>query len=220
LLAGKPTTLPVVHDLFYKLLPVSPDRIIPMGGYRIGSWYPFADNLGHIKDPKTCVVVGAAVALLGGLLNRIPNFRLETELLKTNVESTADFIGKYVIGSAQIEPIYFSSEKGSNCVFEFHGEFLLGMKQMPAPNWIGTPMYKLCFSNKTYAEELSNVLPLTLNVIQAPTDKEKLSITGGITDKNGRSISNIALSLKMQSMVDEAGYWLDTGIFAINITGY
>ncbi len=220
LLAGRPTMLPVIQELFYRFLPVSPDRIIPMGRYRIGSWYPFADNLGYIKDPKTCVVVGASIALLGGILNRIPNFMIDTEQLKKRFESTADYIGKFESGSGAIEPVYFSPEESGNVNLNFHGEFMLGMRQMPGKHWIGTPMFKLEFSTKELAEELSSRLPLNLTMIQAPLDKEKITITGGITDKTGKSIENSAISLKLQTMADESGYWLDTGKFSIDITGY
>jgi hypothetical protein len=220
LLAGRPTMLPVIQEMFYRYLPVSPDRIIPMGRYRIGSWYPFADNLGYIKDPKTCVVVGASIALLGGVLNRIPGFMIDTTQLKVKFESTADYIGKFEMGSGTIEPVYFSPQESGNVNLNFHGEFMLGMRQMPGKHWIGTPMYKLEFGSKELAEELTNRLPLNITMIQAPLDKEKLTITGGITDKTGKSIENTAITLKLQTMADDSGYWLDTGKFAIDITGY
>ena len=53
LLTGRPSKLDVVHDLLMNNVPISPDGVIRLGGYRIGNWYPFTDRLAMIRDPKT-----------------------------------------------------------------------------------------------------------------------------------------------------------------------
>ncbi|MBU0764987.1 MAG: virulence factor SrfB, partial [Bacteroidetes bacterium] len=88
LLAGRPTVMPVMREMFLKYLPVPPDRVVQLGNYRIGTWYPFADATGRIKDPKTCVAVGATIALMGGKLNRLEDFRINTGLLRKKFDST------------------------------------------------------------------------------------------------------------------------------------
>ena len=40
LLTGRPSKLDVVHDLIMNSVPISPDGVISLGGYRIGNWYP------------------------------------------------------------------------------------------------------------------------------------------------------------------------------------
>ena len=87
LLAGRPSKLDVVYDLIMSSVPIAPDGVIRLGGYRIGNWYPFTDRLATIRDPKTTVAVGGVIALLGHL-DRLPSFRLDTAELQ---KSTAQF---------------------------------------------------------------------------------------------------------------------------------
>ena len=91
LLTGRPSKLDVVHDLIMNSVPISPDGVISLGGYRIGNWYPFTDHLAMIRDPKTTVSVGGVIALLGHL-NRLPSFRLDASHL-LQVNSTVRYVG-------------------------------------------------------------------------------------------------------------------------------
>ena len=219
LLAGRPTMIPIIKDLFLKYLPVSPDRIIPMGKYRIGHWYPFADEQGIIKDPKTCVVVGATIALMGGILGRLGSFTLDTSLLKDKFESTADYIGEFNPTAQRLNNVYISPSK-DNYQLYFHGTILLGMKQIDRPDWISTPMYKLYFSSKEDAQKFSHRLPFELE-IERKENKEELQISGShIYDKDGNPVNKNVLRLSMQSLADEDGYWLDTGIFSTNMVSH
>ncbi|MDR0969257.1 MAG: virulence factor SrfB [Lentimicrobiaceae bacterium] len=43
LLSGRPTSLKPLSDLFLKYYAVSPNRLITLNSYRIGTWYPFQD---------------------------------------------------------------------------------------------------------------------------------------------------------------------------------
>ena len=64
LLTGRPSRLPGVQALVRALLPLPPDRIIGMHGYKTGTWYPF-NRQGRIDDPKTTAAVGAMLCVLG-----------------------------------------------------------------------------------------------------------------------------------------------------------
>ncbi|MCH5373917.1 MAG: virulence factor SrfB, partial [Planctomycetes bacterium] len=65
LLAGQPTKLRYIQEMVNTFLPLPESRIIPMAGRYAGAWYPYQspDNLnpGVIGDPKSSVVVGAAI---------------------------------------------------------------------------------------------------------------------------------------------------------------
>lgn len=65
LLAGLPTKLPYIRRLVETYLPLPKSRIVPMFERYAGTWYPYqsADNHnpGVIVDPKSTVVVGAAI---------------------------------------------------------------------------------------------------------------------------------------------------------------
>jgi hypothetical protein len=62
-LAGRPSNLHVIQEFVRAMLPLPENRIVPMGGYRTGSWYPLPDpkRPGVIEDPKSVVVVGCAI---------------------------------------------------------------------------------------------------------------------------------------------------------------
>lgn len=62
-LAGRPSNLHDIQEFVRAMLPLPAQRIVPMGGYRTGSWYPLPDpkRPGMIGDPKSVVVVGCAI---------------------------------------------------------------------------------------------------------------------------------------------------------------
>jgi hypothetical protein len=65
LLAGQPSKLSYIQELVHRYLPLPSSRIVPMFNYYAGTWYPYQDELGRapgiIVDPKSAVVVGAAI---------------------------------------------------------------------------------------------------------------------------------------------------------------
>lgn len=80
LLAGLPSKLDYIQKLVAMYVPLSPSRIVPMHQHYAGNWYPYQDekgrNPGVIVDPKSPVVVGAAIEFLArhGML---PQFKFE-----------------------------------------------------------------------------------------------------------------------------------------------
>lgn len=77
LLAGQPTKLKYLQQRVRMYLSLPEDRVIPMHNYYAGTWYPYQSDqggkLGVIVDPKSAVVVGAAIKSLihEGLLGNI-----------------------------------------------------------------------------------------------------------------------------------------------------
>jgi hypothetical protein len=68
LLAGLPSKLHCIQQLVQMYVPLSPSRIVPMHNHYAGNWYPYQDehgrNPGVVVDPKSPVVVGAAVEFM------------------------------------------------------------------------------------------------------------------------------------------------------------
>jgi hypothetical protein len=68
LLAGLPSKLRYIRQLVETYVPLAPSRIVPMHHHYAGNWYPYQDESGHnpgvIVDPKSPVVVGAAIEFL------------------------------------------------------------------------------------------------------------------------------------------------------------
>ena len=70
-LSGKPSELPQVKELLDEILPILPQRIVPLKEYLAGDWYPMSENH-RIKDAKTVTAVGAALysAISNGLIEQ------------------------------------------------------------------------------------------------------------------------------------------------------
>lgn len=87
LLAGQPTKLEPLCAMIRSYLPLPDARIIPMHQYYAGNWYPYqaADGgtPGRIADPKSAVVVGAAVHFLT-THGCLPQFRFQTRDAELN----------------------------------------------------------------------------------------------------------------------------------------
>ena len=61
-LAGRTTNLHVVEELLLAELPVLPTRLVKLGKYKVGDWYPSKwREHGMVKDPKSAVAAGAAI---------------------------------------------------------------------------------------------------------------------------------------------------------------
>jgi hypothetical protein len=82
LLAGQPSKLRYIQQLISKYLPLPPTRIISMFNHYAGNWYPYQDVKGSrpglIVDPKSAVVVGAAIEFMArnGML---PQFKFSMQ---------------------------------------------------------------------------------------------------------------------------------------------
>ena len=53
-----------------------------MNNYWIGKWFPFSDNNGYIKDPKTIVSTGALIGLMGTRFFKLNKFKINSSGLK------------------------------------------------------------------------------------------------------------------------------------------
>lgn len=242
LLAGKPTTLPKIREMFIKYHPVSPERMISLNNYRVGRWYPFADDVGYFEDPKTIVSVGALIALMGGKIDKLDGFRINTNLLKRNLVSTSDYVGLLNKHTHNIDDVFFTPDEHS-FEAEVHSlPMVLGHKQLPNYNYKGRPMYKLDFDNKAieqkvverqpdlegkpndiadavedYKNNIKNRMPLKVKLKRNRSEsKEKINIDR-IKDTKRNELSRRFLTLNVMTLPDEKGYWLDTGEFILNI---
>lgn len=157
LLAGRPSRLPAVRDLLREQLAVTPDRIVAMDDYRIGTWYPFRsrDNV-RISDPKTTAAVGCMLCALADPErpdgSRIGNFTLMTRRL--HMRSTARFIGE-MSRNGQIwnDKLLFqdldldaAAQGGQRADIQMFAPMRIGFRQLPYERWTATPLYLLDFT--------------------------------------------------------------------------
>jgi hypothetical protein len=236
LLSGRPTRLPATIDLFVNKLAVTPDRVVPLSRYQVGTWYPFASRASlRIDDPKTATAVGC---LLGVLVERqISNFAVATE--RFNMRSTAKFIGVLgKEGKLASNRVLFSSdmpgEEGKP--FQYFAPVRLGYRQLPIERWTAAPLYRLKLTanaaspdSQRKPEEVPRP-PFTVNLRRPQPEenldaadknladrealKEELKI-GDVTADGGHGGLKRLFSLTLETLLTDDGYWLDTGILTI-----
>ena len=104
LLAGQPSKIEYIQELVQMYIPLPPSRIVPMYNHYAGNWYPYQDEKGHnpgvIIDPKSPVVVGAAIEFLArnGML---PQFKFA---MKPRIYENSYFWGVMTDSTSGIRP--------------------------------------------------------------------------------------------------------------------
>lgn len=247
LISGRPCSLRQMRQLMQRLYPVSPDRLISMSTYRVGSWYPGSTTIGHFKDNKSMVAVGALIAYLAEN-GKLPEFRLSTDLLKSRVLPTTDYIGIINTHTGTLDS--FLSPKVSEIdkdvtVFPIS----IGAKQIDIDGYPSCLMYVLELNSEAIRElaikrvlkknanltegsippdilanEIDKIMfnirmaaPLTIHFERDFSEDRELITITSITDANRNDISVDMLKLKLQTWSDESTNWLDTGIFKLRI---
>jgi hypothetical protein len=210
MLAGRPTKLAALTDLFLKFYPVSPDRLVRLPKYEVGNWYPFSHGGGTITDQKTVVAVGAYIGFLAsrGGLN---GFSLDLSIIAKRMGATANYVGKYLPREHRVNPVFLSPITSNVQLVISSFPYLIGCKQLNTEAYESRPLYIIDWTGDAMPNgEITIILSRSYQ-----DDKEKLSIDDAF-DYSGRNYKS-SIILKEQSMVDtESGkgnYWLDDGAF-------
>lgn len=228
LLTGRPSKWHAIISSFFAKLPVPADRIIPMRDFRVGSWYPFADNRGEITDPKTTVVVGAILCALSE--GHLEGFSFDTGSLF--LKSTARFIGAMDAGG-QIRQaqVWFEADTDNpsggelHKAIQFSGPIPIGFRQIEAERWTTTRFYMMDFASPAARNNARNRLPYTVklaftvaDLADAPNaasrDEGELAVNE-IEAVDGTPVNPRDLEIRLQTLPADEGYWLDTGVFNI-----
>ncbi|THB64317.1 MAG: ssrAB activated protein [Desulfovibrio sp.] len=228
LVTGRPSRWPAVCSALLAKLPVPPDRIVPMHEFRVGNWYPFADALGQISDPKTTVVVGAILcALAEGYLE---GFSFDTSVL--GLKSTARFIGEMGMdGQIKQQKVWFAIDLDNPELqeyersVEFSGPMAIGFRQLEAERWTTTRFYLLDFAHAEARANAQGRTPYKVDLLftveesdeEQPNqdrDEGELHIED-IEAADGGPVFKGDLVIRLQTLPSDEGYWLDTGVFNI-----
>jgi hypothetical protein len=233
LLSGRASKIPGVVDLLVNKLAVSPDRVIPLHQYQVGTWYPFRDRDNRrIGDPKTTTAVGGMLCALAE--SQLTNFTLLTNRL--GLRSTAKYLGELdIMGRLPNERIYFSEldldnkdrAREQRASFEYYAPMRLGYRQLPIERWIATPLYRLRMRSGLETTHLRLPVEITVEreangsaidedseaLIKSESMKEEFKI-GDAFDSDGTDVKN-KIELVLDTLSSEQGYWLDTGILSI-----
>ena len=207
-LAGRPSSLDAITELFIKYVPVSPDRLIRLNEYRVGNWYPFADGQGFFHDPKTIVAVGGMVGFLAeskGFNGMALDFSEMTKIMK----STAKYIGRYKERSQLVEVAELTPSKSMSIIEASVFPVFLGCRLLDSSQYQARPLYVINNNSK------KNALKITIGR-EYQSDREELFVES-VSDNEGNEISKDSIELKAQSIVNDGTYWLDKGEFDLSV---
>ncbi|RYU59905.1 virulence factor SrfB [Methylolobus aquaticus] len=226
LLSGRPSCMPGVLALFRRLLPLPPDRIVPLHGYRAGVWYPFHRD-GRISDPKTTAVVGAMICKVGGA-RRIPNFNFLAHAFK--VYSTVRQLGlidqNLVLRNADVyyRDINLDDEEYElpETPFEVRARMILGFRQLGSERWPATPLYVVDLSDKAkrMLADVDRSAPAVIEVglkldQRRGSGPESFGVASAVTSYGTALNPARDVLLKLNTLttvgIGESSYWLDTG---------
>lgn len=223
LLTGRPSRLPGIQSYFNSRISIPVGRILPLHGYRTGSWYPFHKQE-RIDDPKTTAAVGAMLCFLSKNL-RLSNFYFRSSNM--DLYSTVKYIGLLDnLNMIKNENIYYQEIDLDNpdydfpdISFEIRGTTRLGFRQLEAARWPASPIYILTIENDNVAKRLSTdgiVLNVTLGIKNNQKGTENFYIKS-VNASDGRAcdkFNDVKLSLNtmLSSGLVSSQYWLDSGI--------
>jgi hypothetical protein len=214
LLAGLPTKLTVVQDLVRMFLPIAPSRVIPMYKHYAGNWYPYqlgeGRSPGVIVDPKSAVVVGAAINFLAqhGLL---PQFRFA---MKDTARANAFYWGAMTGAASGIsnERLMFRPDS-DQAIHEFDTSsqrVLIGRRLGDFEHAEASPAYllKLETGNRLDRTEVKVRLRRSNHPVTGEEILELESAEGTVAGQPAQKDVNV--SLNWRTLADEH-FFLDSG---------
>jgi hypothetical protein len=235
LLTGRPTSLKPLSDLFLKYYAVSPNRLVTLNNYRIGTWYPFQNGKGYFNDAKSIVAVGSMIGNYASTRGSLEGFSLDLSVLIKEMQPTTEYFTKSEHDNAFITP-----EMNNSSIEVSQLPLRIWTRQLNSPQYPTRPFYMLDFNedkikermkiklglnddeNKAIndavvseLERLRKLSPFKFHIVRENylEDKECLKIET-VEDRNHSDLPAAYFSLQVQSMSESESYWLDSGEFA------
>jgi len=156
----------------------------------------------------------------------ITDFSINTDGFSV-LESTANYIGRmFGDGTIKNRDLIFVRQKGH---FPVESQFLdvdsplfIGFRQLPLERWPTTPLFFLDIADgKGSGTQHARALPWRVTFRRNEAD-DSISANGAdaaesfkidrIVDQNGDEVGTSRLLLRLQTLRNTDGYWLDTGI--------
>jgi hypothetical protein len=243
LLAGRPSRMPILHSIILQGMAVPPTDFISLSEYKVGHWYPFWSPGGRIADPKTTACVGAVLCSLAE--GNLQNFRFETAdlIIKSTARNFGELEASGQIKAANvlfsdIDMDADTPEDSEPAVISFNAPIYIGFRQLSVERWSASPFCYLDFAGQRAIEDAAGLLPFKVKMkffrqsvnadgdsggpgslgmyVGDPLGEGALSLLSQeITDKNGDAVNPKNIVLKLKTMREEIGYWIDTGILEI-----
>ncbi|MHC4179048.1 MAG: virulence factor SrfB, partial [Planctomycetota bacterium] len=217
LLAGQPSKLSYIQQLVQMYVPLPPSRIVPMFNHYAGNWYPYQDEKGHnpgvIVDPKSPVVVGAAIEFMArqGML---PQFKFE---MKAKAFENTYYWGVMTDATSGIrnERILFqpAEDQTREEITEFttsSQRVLIGRKLNSGEDAEATPVYilKMEVGDRIGPTEVVVRIKRRRATKEEEETLEVESVTGVVAGEDAFLGENVTFGWR--TLADER-YYLDTG---------
>lgn len=244
LLSGRPTSLGPIKDILLKYFAVSPNRLIVLNKFRIGTWYPFADEYGYLSNSKSIVPVGAMIGYLASNTGGFNGFSLDLSELGRRLKPTTEY---FVVKDERVQrnqnfitpkdskgkirvnsfPIYIGSRQFDKKVYPVRPFYVLDVNRDGIADRI-TRQYEakgqilnegeLQYLVRNYCDDLLSHAPMEFEISREDykENKEYLEISN-VIGSDDTDINTQDFSLTIQSLNDPDCYWLDSGVFNINI---
>lgn len=245
LLSGRPTSLKSLTDLFLKYYAISPNRLKTMNDYRVGKWYPqdkrykFVDGNGKFTNPKSIITTGAMIGQIAenGGLN---GFSLNLEELKEKLLPKTNFFGK-LNEQFEFHETIISPDTNRTTIDVSSLPFRIGVRQLDIDSYPSRPFYTFDFNEFKLEDrikgrvddeddmnavqkgihgekaKIQRNMPLKVTIVRDFNDDIELLRIEDVFGKDGSSINSNFFSLQVQSMSEVDNFWLDSGIFSLNI---
>lgn len=237
LLSGRPSSLPMVRNIFLKYYPISPNRLITLNNYYVGDWYPFDQNTGYITNPKTIVVMGGVIGHYASASPNLGTFSMDLSKLNSNLKSTINYIEVSRAGQQMEFIITPEKHQGEVVIYKFPDS--LKVRQFGLESYPSRALYSIDFNRTKLAskilnralangetpsdaavqslvseeiEALRSKMPYKVTIDRDAEDKENLYISH-VEDKDGNELSDSCLEIHIQSLGVDDRYWLDSGAF-------
>jgi hypothetical protein len=245
LLAGRPSRLPILHSIILQGMAVAPNNFISLSEYKVDHWYPFWSPGGRIADPKTTACVGAVLcALAEGNLQNF-RFETADLVIKSTAKNFGELEASGQIKAANvlfsdIDMDADTPEDSEPAIITFNAPIYIGFRQLSVERWSASPFCYLDFAGQKAIESAAGFLPYKVKMkffrksastegdmgsgvsggqnmhVGDPFGEGALTLLAGeVTDKNGDAVPAKDLVLKLKTMREEIGYWIDTGILEI-----
>ena len=208
ILAGRPSSLDPITELFIKYIPIAPDRLIRLNEYRVGTWFPFADGQGYFYDQKSVVAVGGMVGYLASNLG-FNGLSIDFSRMIKTMKSTACYIGDYNSRRQQVPTSYLTPSQSSATVQFVVFPSFIGCKQLNSPLYQARPLYAIYNNTNHHALRIT----LTRNYHESREDLE----VEEVMDEQGNTLPKSSVDLILQSITDDGKYWLDKGEFELSV---
>lgn len=208
LLAGRPCSLQQIYRLLRRLYPVAPNRLISMNDYRVGAWYPGSSDIGHFKDKKSMVAVGALIAYLAEN-GKLDSFKINVESLKTHVLPTSEYIGIMNTQTGAVSNILTPDNNGDyKDISAF--PICIGGKQLDVEGYPASMMYVLRFNEKRLRESALETVRVRAG-LPADTLESNISpdrVADEIDRVKSRIRSKVPLTFRFEREYHEDKEWV------------